>query len=67
MGPPLISRRMMQKKVRDYLAAGGKAFITTTYTDKDMTNFKSILSEYDVTVTDGVVMEGDGNYYYQQP
>lgn len=55
------------KKVSDYLAAGGKAFITTTYTDKDMTNFKSILSEYDVTVTDGVVMEGDGNYYYQQP
>lgn len=54
-------------KVIDYLAAGGKAFITSTYTDKDMTNFKSILSEYGVTLADGVVMEGDGNYYYQQP
>lgn len=54
-------------KVRNYLKNGGKAFITTTYTDKDMTNYNSILSEYGVTVVDGVVMEGNNEYYYQQP
>ena len=32
-----------------------------------MTNFNSILSEYGVTVVDGVVMEGNNEYYYQQP
>lgn len=55
------------QKVKDYLAGGGKAFITTNYTDADMTNFYSILTEYDVTIADGVVVEGDSNYYYQQP
>lgn len=55
------------KKVRSYLKNGGKAFITTTYTDKDMTNFYSILSEYGITVAEGIVMEGDSEHYYQQP
>ena len=54
-------------KVRSYLKNGGKAFITTTYTDADMTNFYSILSEYGVTVAEGIVMEGDSEHYYQQP
>lgn len=55
------------EKVIGYLKNGGKAFITTTYTDKDMTNFYSILSEYGVTVAEGIVMEGDSEHYYQQP
>lgn len=55
------------EKVSNYLKSGGKAFITTTYTDKDMTNFYSILSEYGVTVAEGIVMEGDSEHYYQQP
>lgn len=55
------------KKVSSYLKNGGKAFITTTYTDADMTNFYSILSEYGVTVAEGMVMEGDSEHYYQQP
>ncbi len=40
------------QKVIDYLAAGGKALITTSYeATGDMTNFDSILAEYGVGVT----------------
>ncbi len=55
------------KKVKDYLAGGGKALITTTYTDEEMTNFYSILSEYKVNVEPGIVIENDSSHYYQQP
>lgn len=54
-------------KVIDYLSKGGKAFITTGVTDKDMTNFKSILEYYNVTVLDGMVVENDTNHYYGNP
>ena len=54
-------------KVISYLQGGGKAFIATTYSTEDMPNFYSILSEYGVTVADGIVVEGDTNHYYQQP
>ena len=55
------------EKVITYLNNGGKAFIATTYTTEDMTNFMSVLGEYDITVADGVVMEGDTSSYYQVP
>ena len=55
------------KKIKDYLADGGKALITTTYTDEEMTNFHSILSEYNVSVCEGIVIENDSSRYYQQP
>lgn len=54
-------------KVISYLENGGKAFITTMYTTNDMTNFNSILSEYGVSVAEGLVIEGDTDHYYQQP
>ncbi len=54
-------------KVISYLQGGGKAFISTTYTTEKLTNFLSILSEYGVTVADGIVVEGDTDHYYQQP
>lgn len=56
------------KKVTDYLAGGGKALITTTYEEaSDMTNFDSILSAYDISVSSGIVMEGDNYHCYQYP
>ena len=56
------------KKVTDYLAGGGKALIMTTYEEaSDMTNFDSILSAYDISVSNGIVMEGDNNHCYQYP
>ena len=55
------------KKVSDYLAAGGKAFITVTYTDKELPNFESILAEYQIQLGKGMVVEQDKNSYYQNP
>lgn len=55
------------KKVLDYMDAGGNLFITTTYTEEDMNNFKQILSEYSVTLVEGMVVENDANAFYQQP
>ncbi len=56
------------KKVTDYLAGGGKALIMTTYEEaSDMTNFDSILSAYDISVSEGIVMEEDNYHCYQYP
>lgn len=55
------------KKISDYLAAGGKAFITATYTDKDLPNFESVLSAYGIQLEKGMVVEQDKNSYYQNP
>lgn len=49
-----------------YLQNGGKAFITSTYTEEDMPNFRSILEYYGVSTRTGVVVEGDSSYYYPQ-
>ncbi len=56
------------QKIIDYLAAGGKALITTSYeATGDMTNFDSILAEYGMQVSQGIVMESDRSCYYQYP
>jgi ABC-2 type transport system permease protein len=56
------------QKVIDYLANGGKALIMTSYeAADDMTNFDSILAEYNIEVGYGIVMEGDNSYCYQYP
>ncbi len=54
-------------KIIAYLQKGGKVLISTTYTTEDMTNFKSILEAYQVSLQDGIVVEGDKDHYYQQP
>lgn len=54
-------------KVLDYMKAGGNLFITTTYTEADMSNFYQILAEYSVEVLDGMVLENDSSAYYQYP
>ncbi len=48
----------------DYLDNGGKVFMTSTYTGTEMPNFDSILSHYGLSKVDGIVVEGNGNYYY---
>ena len=52
------------KKVTDYLEKGGKALITTNFQYKDLTNFESILKAYGIERVDGIVMENDSSYYY---
>ncbi|MCC8029269.1 MAG: Gldg family protein [Lachnospiraceae bacterium] len=56
------------QKIIDYLASGGKALITTSYeATGDMANFDSILAEYGMQVSWGIVMESDRSSYYQYP
>lgn len=54
-------------KVIEYLKNGGKAIIITDYIGSDMPNYQSILKEYGIQVTDGIVIESDKNKYVQQP
>ena len=55
------------QKVLDYLEKGGSAVITVGYTGTDMPNFESLLAAYEVTIADGIVVEGDKTAYYQMP
>lgn len=55
------------QKVKDYLAAGGKVIITTSYAGENLTNFNSLLAEYDVQAESGVVVEGSSQNYTQYP
>lgn len=50
-----------------YLQNGGKTLILTDYTGKEHTNYDSILAEYGIEVTDGIVVETDSNMYVQRP
>lgn len=55
------------EKVITYLKNGGKALILTDYIGEDLENYDSILEEYGVEITDGIVVETDTNHYVQQP
>lgn len=55
------------KKVIDYLKGGGKAVILTDYVGNDLKNYYSILEEYGIEITDGIVVETDTNHYVQIP
>lgn len=54
-------------KVISYLQNGGKAIILTDYIGKELTNYNSILTEYGIEITDGIVIEKDSNMYVQRP
>ncbi|MCD7725890.1 MAG: Gldg family protein [Clostridiales bacterium] len=54
-------------KVIAYLEQGGNAFLLPTYTQESMDNFERILDYYGVALVDGMIVEGDRNYYYQSP
>lgn len=53
--------------VINYLQNGGKVLMLTDYTGKEHTNYDSILAEYGVEVTDGIVVETDSSKYVQRP
>lgn len=53
-------------KVLEYLENGGKAIITSSYSQEKLVNFQSIIENYGVSICDGVVVEGDANYYVAQ-
>lgn len=52
------------QKVIDYLDNGGKVFMVSNYTGTEMPNYDSIIEHYGLSRVDGIVLEGDSNYYY---
>lgn len=55
------------QKVIDYLKDGGKAIILTDYVGNDLDNYYSILEEYGIEITDGIIVETDTDHYVQIP
>ena len=51
--------------VKDYLARGGHAYITLTYTEKPLENLRSILSDYGINEERGLIIETDRQNYFQ--
>lgn len=48
----------------EYAQNGGKLFVSAgPVKDESFTNLNSILDYYDISVTEGIVVEGDKNYY----
>lgn len=52
------------KKLVDYLENGGHVLLITDYLGTDTPNLDSILSNYGLTATDGLIFEGNSQYYY---
>ena len=58
------------KKVTDYVKQGGKLLVTTMLYEnmaEKLPNFQSILDCYHTSIVNGMVVEADSNYYYQEP
>jgi ABC-type uncharacterized transport system involved in gliding motility auxiliary subunit len=53
--------------LKDFLAKGGKAVFLMDVTREDLPNFNSLLNSYGMSIKRTVAVEGDSNYYYQQP
>ncbi len=52
--------------IADYIAAGGKMLLTTTYlSNEEAPNLLGLMSDrYGVQLVDGIVIEGDSDYHY---
>lgn len=46
----------------EYLNNGGKALIISNYSETDLPNFDSILADYGVGISNGIILEGDSSY-----
>lgn len=53
------------EKVRTYLNGGGDALFVYGYSEEELPNYRSLLSDYGISIADGMVVESDRNYYYQ--
>lgn len=52
--------------IKEYLTNGGNAIILADYRAQGLTNFNGLLNYYGVELVNGVVIEGDRNYYTGQ-
>ncbi|MCD7819300.1 MAG: GldG family protein [Lachnospiraceae bacterium] len=55
------------QKIINYLRCGGSAIIITDYTTTELTNLSTVLAYYGTELVEGVVIEGNSNYYVQLP
>ncbi|MCD8346795.1 MAG: Gldg family protein [Lachnospiraceae bacterium] len=52
--------------ILNYLRRGGSAIIITDYTTEELPNLATVLAYYGTELVDGIVFEGNANYYYSQ-
>lgn len=52
------------KKMLDYMNEGGNVLLISSYTGRELVNFNSLLDFYGVSVSRGLIIEGNKNYYY---
>jgi ABC-2 type transport system permease protein len=50
-------------KLQKYLQSGGTMLLITNPPEADMTNLYALMAEYGAQAVEGIVMEGDSNYY----
>lgn len=51
--------------LREYAENGGKFYVLTDYVDDTMVNLKALLADFGMEPVEGIVLEGDREYYYQ--
>ncbi|MCD8103636.1 MAG: GldG family protein [Lachnospiraceae bacterium] len=52
--------------ILNYLRRGGSAIIITDYTSEELPNLATVLAYYGTELVEGIVFEGNANYYYSQ-
>lgn len=52
-------------KMISYMEQGGDVLLISTYTGTSMPNLNRLLAFYDISITEGLIIEADTNYYYQ--
>lgn len=55
------------KSLESYMAGGGKMYIFLDAAADELPRLYSILEQYDLKISEGVVVENDSNHYYQLP
>lgn len=53
--------------LKEYMAQGGKLLLVTGFMEKKLENLESVMATYGVTSVNGFVIEGNSNYYSQNP
>ena len=52
-----------KNKITDYMNQGGQVVYLRGYTDQETPNFDSLLSEYGVSLAEGIVLEGSSEHH----
>jgi ABC-2 type transport system permease protein len=56
------------EKIENYLNQGGHVLLSFDYSSvADLTNFRQLLADYQLEMTDSLIGESDRNYYYSSP